>query len=99
MLLPLGNGDAGVARLQSDVRPLLRRGWVSVEDSGSSHYHGFVRITPDGLRALALGMEKFGLPELESPMIERRVCADCENVWHGRCAHCGGSRWRDQREE
>lgn len=72
----LASGAAGLSWGRRDTEPMLRRGWVTAERSDS--YYQWVRITADGLRALALAVEKFGLPEL-GPKLEtrKRVCADC----------------------
>ncbi len=45
-----------------ETKPLLTRGWVTAEDKGD--HFAWVRITPDGLRALARGVEKYGLPSI-----------------------------------
>lgn len=76
LLQPLGSGSAGLSRRKSDTDPLIRHGWVTAE--WKPPFYQWVRITPDGLRALALAVEKFGLPDL-SPKdpVRRRVCADC----------------------
>lgn len=62
LLRVLGGGAAIVTASRRDTEPLLRRGWVDAErrDSG----YAFVRITPDGLRALAAAVERYGLPPL-----------------------------------
>ena len=62
LLLMLGAGGQ-VGASWREVEPLLRREWVS----GKRAEQGFtrVRITPDGLRALALAVERYGLPSLE----------------------------------
>jgi hypothetical protein len=95
MLLALGSGNAGVAMLKSRVAPLLRRGWVTADDHATApRYHGFTRITPDGLRALAVAVEKYGLPELGPTMRERKVCSDCGALFRAVCKSCGGSLYR-----
>jgi hypothetical protein len=78
----LASGSAGLAWGKRTTEPLLRRGWVTAEFR-EPYYH-WVRITPEGLRALAVAVERYGLPDLgPKPQVERRVCADC-----------GSSRWR-----
>jgi hypothetical protein len=93
MLLALGSGNAGVAMLKSRVAPLLRRGWVTADDHATApRYHGFTRITPDGLRALAVAVEKYGLPELGSTMLDQKVCSDCGAApFRAVCKSCGGN--------
>ena len=63
LLRMLASGSACVVGRKRDWRPLGNHGWVSWR---SEEPHGFVwvRITPDGLRALALAVEQYGLPEL-----------------------------------
>lgn len=61
LLRALGNGCALVVGTRREVGPLHRRGWVTAEDRGD-HY-AWVRITADGLRALASAVEKYGLPD------------------------------------
>jgi hypothetical protein len=81
-LLNLASGSAGLAWGKRTTQPLLRRGWVTAEFD--EPYYSWVRITPDGLRALAAAVERYGLPDLgPKPQVERRVCAEC-----------GSSRWR-----
>ncbi len=62
VLRNLGGGAAGLSRKKRETEVLLRRGWVTAE--WHAPYYQWVRITPDGLRSLALGVEKFGLPEI-----------------------------------
>lgn len=84
MLMNLGDGAAGLSWRRRDTEQLLRRGWVTAELR--DRYYQWVRITPDGLRALALSVEKFGLPDLgPKPQTTRRICADC-----------GSKRWRTE---
>jgi hypothetical protein len=76
LLRPLGDGSAGLSWGKRDTEQLLRRGWVTAE--WRKPYYQMVRITPDGLRALAAGVERYGLPDLgPRPQTTRRVCADC----------------------
>lgn len=75
-LLPLASGNAGLSRRKHDINPLLRHGWVTADWDGL--FFQMVRITPDGLRAVAAAVEKYGLPDLGPRAITpRRVCADC----------------------
>lgn len=78
-LLNLGSGAAGLSATKRVTDALLRHGWVTAK--WVQPYYQFVRITPDGLRALALAVEKFGLPEMgrkEQPLTTWvRVCGDC----------------------
>jgi hypothetical protein len=72
----LAAGAAGLSWTKRDTRPLLRHGWVTAEERGT--YFQWVRITPDGLRALADAVERYGLPDLDpKPVTTRRVCSDC----------------------
>ena len=63
-LLILGSGSAGLSWTRRETKPLLKHGWVTAEDPGDGGYFQWVRITPDGLRALALAVEKYGLPDI-----------------------------------
>lgn len=77
-MLPLASGSAGLSRTKGQTDPLLHHGWVTAE--WRPPYYQFVRLTPDGYRALALAVEKFGLPGLapsSEPSVLRRVCGDC----------------------
>jgi hypothetical protein len=76
LLRPLGSASAGLSWRKRDTEMLLRRGWVTAD--WKAPYYQWVRITPDGLRALAVAVEKYGLPDL-SPKAEttRRICGDC----------------------
>lgn len=76
ILLMLGSGAAGLSFKKRETEALLRRGWVTAD--WRPPYYQFVRITPDGLRALTIAVERFGLPDL-GPNLETqvRVCADC----------------------
>jgi hypothetical protein len=81
-LLLLGGGNAGLSARKREVDPLLKRGWVTAE--WHAPYYQWVRITPDGLRALAEHVEKRGLPDAKpNAQVETRQCADC-----------GSTRWR-----
>lgn len=76
-LLGLGSGNAGIAWRKRTVEPLLRHGWVTAE--WREPFYSWVRITPDGLRALALAVERYGLPEMRraEATVNRRVCVEC----------------------
>jgi hypothetical protein len=65
----LGRGDAIVVGKRRETEMYLRRGWVTADppQGESDRYYGWVRITADGLRALALAVEKYGLPDLFPP--------------------------------
>lgn len=81
-LLVLGSGNIVLTPRRVDWAPLLRHGWVEHADGfGRAPSGGFLpplRITPNGLRALAAAVERDGLPPL-TPRNETtvRVCADC----------------------
>lgn len=86
-LRPLGGGAAGLSRTKRDTEPLLRRGWITAD--WRPPYYQWVRITPDGLRALALAVEKYGLPDFgPNPTQQVQVCAGCHRDWRPRC-RCG----------
>jgi hypothetical protein len=92
ILRVLGSGSAGLSFKKRTTEPLLRRGWVTAD--WRPPYYQFVRITPDGLRALALAVEKFGLPDLgPHPMTEAKVCVECDRDWFPACS-CGSRRYR-----
>jgi len=78
-LRSLGSGSAIIVGQKRQTEMYLRRGWVTAEWRDEKQYpYAWIRITPDGLRALAAAVEKYGLPELgPKPQTERRVCADC----------------------
>ena len=79
-LRSLGSGSAIIVGKKRETEPYLRRGWVTAEfKEGEKHYpYSWIRITPEGARVLAEGMEEFGLPEIgPKPQTKRRVCADC----------------------
>lgn len=83
LLKVLGGGAALVVGTRRQVEPLHRRGWVAGEaPTASKRYWTFVRITPDGLRALARAVEKYGLPDLGPKATTQRIV----------CAKCGGTR-------
>ena len=62
LLRALGNGSALVSGTRREVGPLIRRGWV--DGRWTETGWAMVRITPDGLRALARAVERYGLPDL-----------------------------------
>lgn len=76
LLLNLGSGSAGLSWGKRNTEQLTRRGWATAQ--WTPPYYQWVRITPEGLRALATAVERYGLPDL-SPVdtTTRRVCADC----------------------
>lgn len=61
-LARLAGGDTLVVGRIREVGPLWRHGWVSAKSVPSPAYreYGWVRITPDGLRALAAHVERNG---------------------------------------
>jgi len=82
LLRILPPGVAGLSWSRRDTDPLLRRNWVTAE--WRPPFYQWVRITPDGLRALATALYQHGLPDpAGQPQGTQRVCAGC-----------GGSRWR-----
>lgn len=79
-LRALGGGSAIIVGGKRETEMYLRRGWATAElhDDNGRPYYAWIRITAEGLRALAQGVEEFGLPEIgPKPQTERRVCADC----------------------
>lgn len=80
-LLVLASGSAGLSWGKRDTEPLIRRGWVTARWDQHSPTRGFyqmVRVTPEGLHALAEAVRKFGLPEIgPKPRTVVRECADC----------------------
>lgn len=83
-LLSLGCGSAIIVGAKRETEMYLRRGWVTAEWREEKQYpYAWIRITPEGLRALAAAVEKYGLPDLgPKPQTERRVCADCGSTRH-----------------
>lgn len=66
----LGGGAIAIVPGRADFGPLLRRGWVeTISEDDGSRYLPPVRITADGLRALADAMERY--PEDLRPEIKR----------------------------
>lgn len=59
-LRALGSGGAGMSFTRRKTEPLLSHGWVTAE--WHEPYWQWVRITPDGYRALAVAAERHGLP-------------------------------------
>lgn len=94
-LRSLAGGAAGLSWGKRQTEQFLRRGWVTAE--WRHPYYQLVRITQDGLRALAAAVEKFGLPEITLRR-ERRACSGCERDWNPRCK-CGSNRWHYDIEE
>jgi len=77
----LAGGGAGLSWTKRDTDSLLRHGWVTA--TWDKPYYQLVRITPAGLRALAIAVETHGLPDLgPAPIVRRRVCTDCGSTRH-----------------
>jgi hypothetical protein len=89
-LLNLASGSAGLSFKKRETEVLLRRGWVTAE--WKPPYYQWVRITPEGLRAVAEGVERYGLPVLK-PQRSALVCADCGSEKRA-CAACGCRQYR-----
>lgn len=67
---------AGLSWSKRTCEPFLKHGWVTAE--WDDPYYQWVRITPEGLRALALAVERYGLPRITGgAKAARRVCSDC----------------------
>lgn len=96
VLLSLGSGNAGLSRTKRQTDPLLRHGWVTAD--WRPPYYQFVRITADGMRALAAAIERFGLPDLTRGVVERKVCSECGCEWRPSCK-CGSRSYRFDFEE
>jgi hypothetical protein len=78
-LRALGAGSAGLSFTKRSAEPLLRRGWVTAEFHDP--YYQWVRITADGLRALADAVEKYGLPEIgPKPQKWQSYCGKCHST-------------------
>ncbi len=75
-LLRLGSGAALVVGAKRETEPFIRRGWAIAEGGWCQEHRGghyvFVRITPDGLRALAVGVERYGLPVIGNKVAAER---------------------------
>lgn len=96
MLLALGSGSAGLSRTKRDTDPLLRRGWVTAD--WKPPYYQWVRITAAGLHALALAVERYGLPEMVGGSYHAHVCVECGRDWQPRCK-CGSRQSRYESRE
>jgi hypothetical protein len=64
LLRLLGSGNAGMSWQRRKVDPLLAHGWVTAQRAESERFYHFVRVTPEGLRALAAAVERYGLPDV-----------------------------------
>ncbi len=91
----LGSGAIVLAPGRRDWGPLLRRGWVVGirDDDGESRFLPPLQITADGLRALAVAVERFGLPSLKpdavpaqcnEPPFLRKLRLDLDDARHER---------------
>lgn len=85
-LAALPVGTAVVNPRRHDWRPLLNHGWVEAasDDGWTNHslaYDGLdqylpaLRITADGLRALAAAVERHGQPSLPEPQTQLEAMA------------------------
>jgi hypothetical protein len=90
-LLMLGSASAGLSWKRRETEPFLRHGWVTAE--WSPPFYQCVRITAEGLRALAEGVERYGLPELGLHISSQRVCSNCKSTKRA-CANCGCRTYR-----
>jgi|HubBroStandDraft_5_1064220.scaffolds.fasta_scaffold15491_3 hypothetical protein len=90
-LLSLGSASAGLSWSKRKTEPFLRRGWVTAE--WEAPFYQWVRITAEGLRALAEGVERYGLPELGPHASRARVCSNCKSTMRA-CANCGCRSYR-----
>lgn len=95
LLRILGSGSAGLSWKKRETEQLLRRGWVTAKPDAP--YYQWVRITPEGLRALANAVERYGLPDL-APRTEAKVCGECGRDWRPRCG-CGSRSYRFEERE
>jgi len=76
----LASGAAGLSWGKRNTEMFLNRGWVTAEWRPPNYQ--WVRITPDGMRALADAVEQYGLPDL-GPKPQK---------WQSYCAKCGSKR-------
>ena len=84
----LASGAAGLSWGKRHTEVFLRRGWVTAK--WDPPFYQWVRITGDGVRALADAVDRYGLPEIgPRPTVEMRVCSSCLEEWEPRC-RCGG---------
>jgi hypothetical protein len=88
----LGSGSAGLSWRKRDTEQLLQPGWVTAD--WQPPYYQWVRITADGLHALARAVERYGLPPLGPAKVTRPVCAGCAREWSPCCRHCGDRGYR-----
>ena len=81
-LRTLGGGSAIIIGTKRETEMYLRRGWVTAELRDEKKYpYAWIRITSDGLRALAEGVEKYGLPEIgPKPQKWQSFCRKCEST-------------------
>lgn len=61
-LLVFGGGAMLVSGADRRLKALIRRGWLA-PDRPQDPFNG-LRITADGCRAIAAGIERYGLPEI-----------------------------------
>lgn len=89
-LLRLGSGNAIVVATKRDTAPLLGHGWITATAPETGRgYYTWLRITAEGLAALARAVGRYGLPELgPKPSTYNRVCGKC-----------GSGRYRYERVE
>lgn len=69
LLKVLGRGGVAVAPKRAEWMPLLRHGWVERYGEGPTPRGGFLpplRITAAGYRALAVGLERHGWPDVSA---------------------------------
>ena len=81
-LRALGGGSAIIVGQKRETEMYLRRGWVTAEvyDEDKSYPYAWIRITPDGLRALAAAVEKYGLPKIgPEPKKYESYCGECDS--------------------
>lgn len=80
-LRALGGGSAIIVGQKRETEMYLRRGWVTAEWRDEKQYpYAWIRITPDGLRALAAAVEAYGLPEIgPKPQKWESYCGDCNS--------------------
>lgn len=88
----LAVGTAGLSWSRREAEPLLRHGWITARFDG--RYFQWVEITPDGLRAVALGLERYGLPKMQKGVRHPKVCTDCGAEWSPVCRGCGSRTYR-----
>lgn len=78
------NVGAIICGSKRETEMYLRRGWVTAEfREDEKHYpYVWIRITPEGLRALARAVEMYGLPPIgPRPKKWEHFCGKCDSTY------------------